>query len=63
METSKRLAEGVLRHATDYNVQHGKNAYNECNFCRGYVYWDEDAANIEHDPDCLVLVAKATLEV
>lgn len=63
METSKRLAEAVLRTAYTYDVSHGgMNAYNECNHCGASVYWDEPVSKMEHDSECPVLLAEGVLK-
>lgn len=57
----KRVAEALLEWHYDYDVQHGMNAYNECRFCSGRVYWNKDVNEIKHDADCVVLIAKDLL--
>jgi len=61
MEHSKILAEALLRTAHSHDVEHGMNAYNECNHCGQSVYWDEPVETIEHDSECPVLLARSVL--
>lgn len=63
METSKILAEAVLKNAYIYDVTRGMNAYNECTHCGAFVYWDEPTSKMEHDSECPVLIAEKAMSV
>lgn len=54
----KRVAEALLEWHIDWDIAHGMNAYNECKHCNGKVYWNRDIRELNHDPDCVVLIAK-----
>lgn len=56
-----KVARALLDNAHSYEVTHGRNAYNECNHCRGNVYHDQDVERIQHEADCPVLVARDLL--
>lgn len=56
-----KVAQTLLDHFVIWDVQCGMNAYNECRYCNGHVYWDKDGADIVHDSNCPVLVAKDLL--
>lgn len=55
------VARAFLENAVSHDVTHGRNAYNECNHCAGYVYWNEDSSTIKHEKDCPVLIARDLL--
>lgn len=61
-DTVKKLAEALLERAYNYDVQTGRNAYNECGFCGSHVYWDKDVETIVHKEDCVVSFAKLLME-
>jgi hypothetical protein len=64
-EVSKEDIIRLARHAFEgwrYDVEHGRNAYNECPSCGGSVFWNSPVSEITHRPDCLKLFAKRILE-
>lgn len=55
------VARAFLENAIEYQTDRGMNSYNECRHCRGKVWWEKDADEIEHEPTCPVLVARDLL--
>lgn len=57
------VARALLENAISHDVESpgGRNSYNECNYCRGHVYWDQDSGRIVHELTCPVLVARDLL--
>jgi hypothetical protein len=40
-------------------VEKGRNAYLDCNYCEGYCFWDDDPSKINHSTWCIYLLASA----
>ena len=56
-----KVARALLGNAINYEVTCGMNAYNECAYCSGHVYWNQDADTIQHDHNCPVQIARDLL--
>ena len=50
------LCEAVLNNHFENTGDHG--AGGRCSFCYKECAWNADAAEMKHEPDCVVLVAK-----
>lgn len=57
------VARALLENAISRDVESpgGRNSYNECNYCRGHVHWNQDSETIMHEATCPVLVARDLL--
>lgn len=54
----RSVATALLEVATRNDVTRGMNAYNECRFCNGEVWWNEPDDKIVHESNCPVLKAR-----
>jgi hypothetical protein len=58
----RTLAWVVERSAIARDVERGMNSYNECRYCGEYQYWDEKISDLEHEKDCVYLIAQKALK-